>query len=141
MKRIKYIHLIGIWAFGILLGTGHLSFEFFSPRSPEITQQMQSMTFEFSGKVTSMYSITQAISIIMGVMLIAYGVTQLAIAKSSENKLPTRGLLYLNAFIVFVAFLLAIKYLFLLQVALIGISLICAIITLILLPNALKQAQ
>ncbi len=81
MKAVKIIYLIGTLSFGIMCGLGHLAFELLGKKSNEIIQTMESLKVSLPGRETNMLLINTGLSLVMSLMLLAYGIMNLMIIK------------------------------------------------------------
>ncbi|WP_428543891.1 LIC_13387 family protein [Profundibacter sp.] len=133
MKLIRYIYLAGCWLFGIFCGVGHTIFEL-GPKTPETLKLMETIRgFHVSvpGTQTNAYTLTLGVSLIMGLMLVAYGVANLLILRDTPTpELPKTGYLLMNVLFSGAAFILAWKYLFLIPIAFTGLAVLCFVISL-----------
>lgn len=140
MKTAKIFYQIGAWSFGIICGLGHLSFELFSPKSPEIGQLLSELIITLPGKETDIATITFGISLLMGLMLFAYGVLNLlTISKDKVDFLPSSKILLFNLAITSIALVLALQYLFIIPIFLIGVSVVSYLLSTIIYFNTYTQ--
>lgn len=123
MKTIKRLYLIGTISFGIMCGLGHLMLELFGEKSSEIIKTMESLTVSMPGKETNMFLLDTGLSLIMGFMLLAYGIINLLITvKNKEVILPSKQIMFVNIVFSLIAFLLVYKYLFIIPIIFTGIA-------------------
>ena len=112
MKKVKTAYLIGTWLFGIICGFGHLSFELFAPKPTEIVNSMSQMIVALPGREMDMLSINFGISVIVGVLLLAFGFLNLIIVKNIDSQILLKKLIYTNIVVIIMCILLIVKYLF-----------------------------
>ena len=124
MKKVKKAYLIGTWFFGIVCGFGHLSFELFAPKSAEIVNPMSQMIVALPGREMDMLSINFGISVIVGVLLLAFGFLNLIIVKNIDSEILLKKLIYTNIVVIIMCILLIVKYLFVGPVVFMGLALI-----------------
>jgi len=124
MKKVKKAYLIGTWFFGIVCGFGHLFFELFAPKSAEIVNSMSQMIVALPGREMDMLSINFGISVIVGVLLLAFGFLNLIIVKNIDSQILLKKLIYTNIVVIIMCILLIVKYLFVGPVVFMGLALI-----------------
>ena len=124
MFHSKSLYFLASILFGVLCGVGHLAVELFAPRTPEalaLAETMRNIPVNLAGTQTNAYLLTFGVSIIMGLMLIAYGVVNLLILyQTPRGKLPSRAIQATNVVVAITAFVLALKYLFIAPIILTG---------------------
>ena len=126
MKKIKKLYLIGTVFFGLICGFGHLIIEFFAPKDPEVISTLRSFQLDMPGKESDLFSLLFGISVLLGVLLISYGLFNLFILRFIQfdaSKMKTA--IYFNLFVVLISFLIGIKFLFIAPVVMMGISFAC----------------
>ena len=125
MKTVKTLYLIGTISFGIMCGFGHLMFEIFGQKSTKIIQTMESLTVSMPGRETNMLLLDTGLSLVMGLMLLAYGIINLMIiVKNKKIVLPSKSIMFINIIFSLLAFVLVYKYLFSLPIIFTGIAFI-----------------
>ena len=113
MKAARILYLVGTISFGVMCGIGHLIFEFFGEKSNVITQTMEGLVVSMPGRETNMLLLDTGLSLVMGLMLFAYGVINLMIILDGKRiNLPSRKIMIANIVFSLAAFLLVTKYLF-----------------------------
>ena len=126
MKTVKRLYLLGTISFGIMCGFGHLMFEFFGKKSTEIIKTMEGLTVSMPGKETNMLLLDSGLSLVMGLMLLAYGTINLMIIiKNKKIVLPSKPIMIVNIIFSLLAFILVYNYLFAIPVIFTGIAFIC----------------
>ena len=142
MPYSRPLYALATVLFGILSGIGHLAVELFAPRTPEsllLSETMANVSVNLAGTQTNAYLLTFGVSIIMGLMLFAYGVVNLLILRQlPKGQLPSRAIQATNVVVAALAFVLALKYLFIIPVVLTGSA---SVLFLIILATNLKTAQ
>lgn len=125
MKVVKIIYVTGTISFGIMCGLGHLAFELLGQKSNEITQTMESLTVSLPGRESNMLLIDTGLSLVMGLMLLAYGIINLMIViKNKKIVLPSKNIMFINIIFSLLAFVLVYKYLFSVPIIFTGIAFI-----------------
>lgn len=131
MENLRKTYIAGSWLFGVFSGFGHLFFELFAPRNPEAMQMIEAQkAFQISmpGTQTTLYTLTFGVSVILGLMLIGYGVMNLQVARETpKGALPSRTFQIINIVFALIAFILAWNYLFLIPTILTGAASVCFI--------------
>jgi len=123
MKVVKILYLIGTISFGIMCGFGHLMFEFFGQKSTETIETMKNLSISMPGRETNMYILDTGLSLVMGLMLLAYGIINLMIIiKNKKIVLPSKSIMFINIIFSLFAFVLVYKYLFIIPVIFTGIA-------------------
>lgn len=92
MKSLPIICKIGYWSF-ILLGIGHVVTSMIIPDTPErskIIQEMQNFSISMAGTESNLYLFHEGFSLMMGLLLIGYGLINLSFIK--EKKKPIKNL-------------------------------------------------
>ena len=144
MKRLRIIYGAGCWFFGILSGIGHTVFEL-GPKPASIHDLIlaqQQTIISMPGTETSVYRLTLGVSLIMGLMLLGYGVTHFAILLSTpKQNLPSLPIQIINLIFVIAAFVLTINYLFMVPIVLTGLATLCFAFVLIATLTNTKAHQ
>lgn len=126
MPHSRTLFFVASILFGILCGIGHLVVELFGPRTPEalaLAETMQNIRVNLAGTETNVYLLTFGVSVIMGLMLISFGVINLLILRQvPSGQLPSRAIQATNAVVAWIAFILALKYLFIVPIILTGLA-------------------
>ena len=135
MNKIKKAYLVGTWLFGIICGFGHLSFELFAPKPTEIVNSLSQMIVALPGREMDMLSINFGISIIVGVLLLAFGFLNLMIIKYIDSQILLKKLIYFNIVVIIISILLIVKYLFVGPVVFMGLALLSFLRAIFLFQN------
>lgn len=131
MRRITY--QIGIWSSGIIGGLAHMSLEIWLPKPPEISTGLEGLIVNLPAKETNMFDLTFGISLLMGLMLFAYGVLNLLILQHYKKNLPPNSLVLWNLLISGLGFFISLQYLFIAPTFLLGLSFVAYLITTVML--------
>ncbi len=113
MSVVKIIYLVGTISFGIMCGIGHLMFELLGHKSGFVIQTLEGLSVSLPGKETNMLLIDTGLSLVMGLMLFAYGVINLMIIVDNWTiTLPSNKIIIANIIFSLMVFFLVYKYLF-----------------------------
>lgn len=133
MKRLHplltdiFLRKMGSWAF-VMLGVGHLVTQLTIPHSPErdaVTDAMALFIIEMPGRVGTMLDYHQGFSLMMGFLLIGYGVrTLLQLRCKSHIANDEVSLLMCDVAVSVVAFAVSANHFFAVPVALTGLALL-----------------
>ena len=86
---------------------------------------MEGLTIMMPGRETNMFLIDTGLSLVMGLMLLAYGTINLMIiVKNKKVILPEPSIMFINIVFSFLAFILVYKYLFIVPIIFTGIAFI-----------------
>jgi len=142
MKTVKIIYLIGTISFGIMCGLGHLAFELLGQKSNKIIQTMENLTVSMPGRETNMLLLDTGLSLVMGLMLLAYGVINLMIiVKNKKLVLPPKNVILINIIFSLLAFILVYKYLFSVPIIFTGIAFLSFLTSYILYSKRVIQTK
>ena len=143
MPYSRALYILATVLFGILSGIGHVAVDLFAPRSPEsvaLSETMANVSVNLAGTQTNAYLLTFGVSIIMGLMLFAYGVVNLLIVRQlAKGQLPSYAIQATNVVVAALAFVLALKYLFIIPIILTGSASLLFLI--VLVANRKKTAH
>ncbi|VAW47282.1 hypothetical protein MNBD_GAMMA04-2024 [hydrothermal vent metagenome] len=131
MKSLLNIYRIGCWSF-ILVGLGHIVTSMLIPDTPErnqIIQEMKHFSISMGGTESNLYLFHEGFSLMMGLLLIAYGVLNLSLTKATI--FPNNFTIIINIFTSFFAFIVSINYFFIVPVLFLSFAFLCFLITLI----------
>ncbi|PCJ50904.1 MAG: hypothetical protein COA74_00060 [Gammaproteobacteria bacterium] len=106
----------GCWSF-ILVGTGHIVTSIFIPNTPErikIVQEMKNFSISMSGTESNLYLFHEGFSLMMGILLIGYGLLNLSLTKAST--VPENKIIIINLTVSLIAFVISIKQFFIVPV-------------------------
>lgn len=113
----------------VLLGFGHLVTYLVSPRISEqldVLHVMQSFKIYLAGTESNLMLLHEGFSLMMGVLLIGYGVLNFElIRRFPELILSSYFLILLNVFVSLLSLFISIKYFFLVPILFTSISFIC----------------
>lgn len=113
----------------VLLGAGHLATYFSAPETVErlnVIHAMQRFTINLAGTESNLFLFHEGFSLMMGILLIAYGLLNFdIIRKVPDIILSSAFLLRLNLVVSFVSLAISIHYFFLIPILFTAISLIC----------------
>jgi len=126
MKAAKWLYLMGTISFGIICGAGHTAFELLGEKPVEVAESMQNLSINLLGKETNMLVFVTGMSLLMGVMLFAYGVINLlVIFRENRLTLPSDKIIIANILVSLVAVVLIYQYLFIVPLVFTGLALGC----------------
>ncbi|PCJ45294.1 MAG: hypothetical protein COA74_15905 [Gammaproteobacteria bacterium] len=132
MKSLSIIYKAGCWSF-ILVGLGHIVTSMFVPITPErasIILEMKNFSITMAGTESNLYLFHEGFSLMMGVLLISYGLLNLFLTKASV--IPENNIIFINTTVSLIAFIISIKYFFMVPIILLCIAFLCFLITLII---------
>jgi len=128
---LSFTYKVGSWSF-ILVGVGHLATATFAPSTPEkvqITQTMKEFPITMLGTDSNLLLFHEGFSLMMGVLLMGYGVLSLLHAR--KLGFPEKEVIWVNILISLVALILSMKYFFIVPTSLLGLALLCFSMTLV----------
>jgi len=144
MTKLRMVYGTGCWFFGILCGIGHLITEL-SPPPPAKVEMMlllQGVPLNFAGTQTDAGTLTFGVSVVLGLMLLAYGAINLMILRDTPMPmLPKRSFQMANILFSLAAFVLAWNYLFSVPTVLTGIAFICFVVCYVMGRDASAAPQ
>jgi len=132
VKSLSIIYKVGCWSF-ILVGLGHIVTSMFAPITPEradIILEMKNFSITMAGTESNLYLFHEGFSLMMGVLLIGYGLLNLLLTKASV--MPGNNIILVNTTVSFIAFIISIKYFFMVPIILLCIAFLCFLIILII---------
>lgn len=133
MKHVRNLYLAGCWLFGIACGLGHIAVEL-GPKPPEtakLTDMLRNFPVSMPGTETNAHALTLGVSLIMGLMLVAYGVANLLILRATAKPhLPELEFQVMNVVFSAAAFGLACTYLFTIPILFTGLATLCFVASL-----------
>ena len=125
MKLLPIIYKAGCWSY-ILVGIGHIVTSMFIPNTPErveIVQAMEKFSISMPGTESNLYLFHEGFSLMMGVLLIGYGLLNLSIAKAS--RMPSKNTILINAVTSLIALIISINYFFMVPSVFLGVAFLC----------------
>lgn len=131
---LRKLYLVGCWSFGLVCGVGHIAFELApKPAAAEaLMQELRAFPVSMPGTETNAFALTFGVSMVMGLMLVAYGVVNLLVLRDTPKpRLPARAFLWANTVFSFAAFVLAGLYLFMVPIVFTGVAFACFTLCLI----------
>ncbi|HHG91119.1 MAG TPA: hypothetical protein ENJ90_11680 [Devosia sp.] len=134
MQKLRFIYGLGCWLFGVVTGAVHVLFELApkSEKGEELSQLLATFILELPGGQVSAYSLFFGISLLMGLMLIGFGIANLLVLhRTPKDHLPPLSFQTVNMLFSLLALLLAWNYLFILPTLLTGLSFLCFLFVLI----------
>jgi len=121
MRLQRLLYKTGAWSF-IALGLGHISTYLLAPASAErleIFEKMQAFIIDMPGSQGNLYEYHLGFSLMMGILLIAYGVQALlslrVMAATSSDSLPS---LPLHTLVSAIVTMMAMRYFFMVPIVL-----------------------
>ena len=133
MKIARISFLIGTLFFGIICGLGHLTFELLEEKQEDVVERLKELTVMFPDRESDMFLLTTGFSLLMGFMLLGYGVINLILTfKNKQLQLPSKTIVLANFLFSFIAFTIAYQYFFIFPIVCTGIAMLCFLISLIL---------
>ncbi len=140
MKLSPIIYKIGCWSY-IFVGIGHTVTYMLIPNTPErtkILQDMKNFPISMPGTESNLYLFHEGFSLMMGSLLIAYGLLNLSLTKTSM--IPGKHVILINVIMSLLAFIISIKYFFIVPVTFLGIAFLCFLISLILSDKSINHS-
>jgi len=137
MKKAKILFITGTIFFGIICGLGHLTFELLEEKPTEVVEGLKELSVVFPDREKDMLEVTTGFSLLMGVMLLAYGIINLLLMyKGRELHLPSKAIITANLIFALIGFGIAYQYFFIFPIACMGIATLCFLISLFLYKSA-----
>jgi len=137
MKKAKILFVTGTIVFGIICGLGHLTFELLEEKPTEVVEGLKELSVVFPDREKDMLEITTGFSLLMGVMLLAYGIINLLLMyKDRQFHLPSKPIVMANLVFALIGFGIAYQYFFIFPIACMGIATLCFLISLFLYKSA-----
>lgn len=125
-QQTKLFYKIGSWSF-IIVGTGHLIGHLLTPKTSEQIKMLQTMkefTIAMPGTETNLLLFYTGFSLMMGIMLISYGMINLMFLKNNKQiNLADNKILITNTLVSFISLMLTIKYFFIFPILLMSLAL------------------
>ena len=118
MNISQLAYKIACWSF-VIVGIGHTATQLLSPKTPQqiaFIQKMEDFSFDLMGTETNIFSLYLGFSLVMGVLLFAFGVLNLLFLKNSTQFSVTTGILLFNMFISLVCMALSVLYFFIVPI-------------------------
>ena len=125
VKPILIIYKIGSWSY-ILVGLAHLNWALFSPDTAEkieIIQTLKGISISVPGTESNLYLFHEGFSLMMGVLLLGYGLLNLSIIRKSKT--IQKDKIILNIVVSLIALIISIKHFFIVPVIFLGIAFFC----------------
>ena len=131
--RITLIsYKIASWSL-LIVGFGHTITYLTAPKTLEQNDMiitMKDMTFQMLGTEANIFSFYQGFSLMMGILLIGYGLLNILILKNNKQLNLASNILILNIIISLVSLILSVKYFFIVPIIFTSIPLVGFIISL-----------
>jgi hypothetical protein len=140
VKSLPIVYKIGCWSF-ILVGIGHLITSMDIPDTPErtkIIQEMKSFSISMSGTESNLSLFHDGFSLMMGVLLIGYGLINLSLANASM--IPRKQIILINVVVSLVSVVISIKYFFIVPVAFLCMAALCFSMVFILSAKSINYS-
>jgi len=126
MKKAKILFVTGTIFFGIICGLGHLSFELLEEKPAEVIEGLKELSVIFPDREKDMLEVTTGFSLLMGVMLLAYGIINLLLMRKDRKfHLPSKAIVTANLIFALIGFGIAYQYFFIFPIACMGIAALC----------------
>ncbi len=133
MKKAKILFITGTIFFGIICGFGHLTFELLEDKPTEVVEGLKELSVVFPDREKDMLEVTTGFSLLMGVMLLAYGIINLLLMyKDRQFHLPSKPIVMANLIFALIGFGIAYQYFFIFPIACMGIASLCFLISLLI---------
>ncbi len=120
MNYARMFHKIGSWSY-VLLGIGHIATHLFLPKTPEQEQmilRMKDFAIDMPGPDSTLFLFHEGFSLMMGVLLISYGIANiLFLSSDSLDSLTNKHIATLNIIVSLVAMILSAVYFFIVPIA------------------------
>lgn len=132
MKSLSIIYKAGCWSF-ILVGLGHIVTSMLVPNTPErvnIIQEMKNFSISIAGTRSNLYLFHEGFSLMMGVLLIGYGFLNLLL--TDAWMIPGKNIILINVTVSLIAFVISIKYFFMVPTILLCAAFLCFVMALIM---------
>lgn len=131
MKLLPIVYKTGCWSF-IMVGIGHIVTSMFVPNTPErtkIIQEMKNFSISMLGTESNLYLFHEGFSLMMGILLIAYGLINLSFIKLSM--IPEKHIVVINFAVALTALVISIRYFFIVPIVFLGTAFSCFLMALI----------
>ena len=130
MKIARISFLTGTILFGVICGLGHLSFELLEEKPSEVVEGLKELSVVFPDREKDMLEVTTGFSLLMGVMLLAYGIINLLLMyKDRQLQLPSKPIVVANLVFALIGFGIAYQYFFIFPIACMGIASLCFLLS------------
>lgn len=132
MKITLISYKIASWAL-ILVGIGHTITDLTTPKTLEQNDfilKMKEFTIQILGAETDIFSFHQGFSLMMGLLLFAYGLLNLLILKNNKSANLASNILILNIIVSLISVILSLKYFFIVPVVFTSIAFLGFLISL-----------
>jgi hypothetical protein len=124
MRISQLAYRTASWSF-VVVGIGHVATQILSPKTPqqvEFIQKMEDFSVNLMGTETNLFSMYLGFSLMMGLMLFAFGWLNLLMLKNNQGHAIPTGILLFNMFTSLVSMVLSIVYLFIVPIVLTGLG-------------------
>jgi hypothetical protein len=124
MNYSKLAYKTASWSF-IVVGIGHLTTDLLKPKTTEqlmFIQTMKDFSINLMGTEVNVFSFHQGYSIMMGLLLFAYGALNLILLKNNKEKRLGSNILVFNCIISFACTVLSFMYFFIIPIVLTGVA-------------------
>jgi hypothetical protein len=124
MNYSKLAFKTASWSF-IVVGIGHLTTDLLKPKTKEqlmFIQTMKDFSIDLMGTEVNVFSFHQGYSIMMGLLLFAYGVLNLMLLKNNGQDRLASNILVFNCVVSFACTVLSIMYFFIIPIVLTGVA-------------------
>lgn len=132
MKTTLISYKIAYWSH-ILIGFGHTITYLTAPNTPvqnEIIITMKGLIFDMFGVEANIFSFYQGFSLMMGLLLIGYGLlNRMFVKNSNQSDLPS-NILILNIIISFISVIISLKYFFIVPIIFTSVAFLGYVISL-----------
>ena len=132
MKTSLVSYKIASWSL-LLIGLGHTITYLTAPNTPEqneLITTMKGLNFNMLGVDANILSFYDGFSLMMGLLLIGYGLINILILRNSQQSHLPSNIIILNVVISFFSAVISLKYFFLIPVVFTSIPFIGFIISL-----------
>ncbi len=125
MNSLPMLYKAGCWSF-VLVGIGHIVTSMLIPSTPErdkIIEEMKSFSISMSGSESNLYLFHEGFSLMMGGLLIGFGVLNLSLLEASIT--PRKRVVLVNVIVSLISLAISIKYFFIVPVAFLFMAFFC----------------
>lgn len=125
-RRTRVLSRVGALSF-IVLGAGHLATTLFAPKPADagaVIDAMRGFAIAMPGRVGSMYDYYQGFGLMMGILLIAYGLLAMLVLSADRGGSNQRGVLTLHVSVASLALAMSLRFFFAVPVVATGIALV-----------------
>jgi len=124
MTLSKIGYQVASWAF-VTVGIGHTFTYLFSPKNTEqidFIEKMHSFSISIANQNVSIFSFYEGFSLMMGLLLIAYGSINLLISKNNTSSIIPANIIVFNILVSSTALVFSIIYFFIVPVVFTGLA-------------------